>query len=270
MGSKSGSVERILKAWNVGADSMVFVDDNRIQLEEVRAAFPEMECVVFPKSDYPAGLAMLRRPRDLFGTPLLAEEDAYRPESAKQNRHVADSARNGDMAEHFLATAEASIALEFDTPATDRRVVELVNKTNQFNLKGIRYTEAEWRQGLQDPGSFAAVVSYRDNFGLLGKIAVLRGQRAADRIRFDSWVMSCRAFLRCIEYQCLSQLFQRLEVQEIIFNFISTPNNGPMRDFLSGLAGEPAAPLTRDAFAAKCPKLYQEVTEIVDTIEQVW
>jgi hypothetical protein len=43
-----------------------------------------------------------------------------------------------------------------------------------------------------------------------------------------------------------------------------------MRDFLSGLAGDPAAPLTRDAFAATCPKLYQEVTEIVDTIEQVW
>jgi FkbH-like protein len=247
--AKSGSVERILKAWNVGADSGVFVDDNRMELEEVRAAFPEM---------------------DLFGKPSLPEEDAYRLESVKQNRHVADSARNGDLAEHFLATAEASIALEFDTPATDRRVVELVNKTNQFNLKGIRYTEAEWRQGLQDPGSFAAVVSYQDKFGLLGKIAVLRGQRAADRIRFDTWVMSCRAFLRRIEHQCLSQLFQRFEVQEIILNFISTPKNGPMRDFLSSLAGDPAAPLTRDAFSAKCPKLYQEITEIVDTIEQVW
>jgi FkbH-like protein len=144
-----------------------------------------------------------------------------------------------------------------------------VNKTNQFNLNGIRYTEAEWRQSLQNPGSFVAVVSYRDKFGPLGKIAVLRGERAVDRVRLDTWVMSCRAFSRRIEYQCLSQLFQRFEAQEIIFNFISTPKNGPMRDFLSGLLADPVAPLTRDAFAAKCPKLYQQVTAIVDTIEQV-
>jgi FkbH-like protein len=267
--AKSGSVERILKTWNVGADSVVFVDDNRMELEEVRAVFPDMECILFPKSDYAAGLTMLRRLRDLFGKPVLAEEDAYRLESIKRNRLVADSARNGDLAEHFLATAEASITLEFNPPATDRRVVELVNKTNQFNLNGIRYTEAEWRQSLQNPGSFVAVVSYRDKFGPLGKIAVLRGERAADRVRLDTWVMSCRAFSRRIEYQCLSKLYQQFNAQEIIFDFISTPKNAPMRDFLSGLAGEPSAPLTREAFAAKCPKLYQEVTGIVDTIEQV-
>jgi FkbH-like protein len=267
--AKSGSVERILKTWNVGADSVVFVDDNRMELEEVRAVFPDMECILFPKSDYAAGLTMLRRLRDLFGKPVLAEEDAYRLESIKQNRLVADSSRNGDLAEHFLATAEGSITLEFNPPATDRRVVELVNKTNQFNLNGIRYTEAEWRKSLQDPGSFVAVVSYRDKFGPLGKIAVLRGKRAAERVRLDTWVMSCRAFSRRIEYQCLSQLFQRFEPQEIIFDFTSTPKNAPMRDFLSGFAGEPSAPLTREAFAAKCPKLYHEVTGIVDTIEQV-
>jgi FkbH-like protein len=267
--AKSGSVERILKTWNVSADSVVFVDDNRMELEEVRAAFPEMECILFPKSDYAAGLTMLRRLRDLFGKPVLAEEDAYRLESIKQNRLVADSARNGDLAEHFLATAEASITLEFNPPTTDRRVVELVNKTNQFNLNGIRYTEAEWRQSLQTPGCFVAVVSYQDKFGPLGKIAVLRGERGAGRVRLDTWAMSCRAFSRRIEYQCLSQLFQRLEAQEITFDFISTPKNGPMRHFLTALVGEPVAPLTRDVFAAKCPKLYHKVTEIADTIEQV-
>jgi hypothetical protein len=64
-------------------------------------------------------------------------------------------------------------------------------------------------------------------------------------------------------------LFQRFEVQEINFNFISTPKNGPARDFLSALVGEPATALTREAFTAKCPKLYQKVTTIADRIEQV-
>jgi len=259
--AKSGSVERILKTWNIGADSVVFVDDNRMELEEVRAAFPETECILFPKADYAAGLTMLRRLRDLFGKPKLADEDAYRLESIKQNRHLADVTGNGDLAEHFLASAEASISLEFDPAATDRRVVELVNKTNQFNLNGVRYTDAEWQQSLQNPDCFVAVVSYQDKFGPLGKIAVLRGKQTVERIRIDTWVMSCRAFSRRIEYQCLSQLFQRFGAQEMSFDFISTPKNGPVRDFLSALAGEPAAALTREAFTAKCPKLYQKVIQ---------
>ena len=50
--SKSESVKRILDAWNVGADSVVFIDDSPMEVAEVKAAFPEVECIVFPKSDY--------------------------------------------------------------------------------------------------------------------------------------------------------------------------------------------------------------------------
>jgi predicted enzyme involved in methoxymalonyl-ACP biosynthesis len=81
--------------------------------------------------------------------------------------------------------------------------------------------------------------------------------------------MSCRAFSRRIEHQCLAQLFQRFEVKQITFHFMPTPKNEPMRVFLSSLVGEPGLALTREAFTAKCPKLYQEVTQIADTIEQV-
>jgi FkbH-like protein len=259
--AKSGSVERILKTWNIGADSVVFVDDNRMELEEVRSAFPDLECILFPKADYAFGLAMLHRLRDLFGKPRLAEEDAYRLATLKQNRQVVESARNGDLAEHFLSTAEAVMGMEFSPPATDRRVVELVNKTNQFNLNGVRYSEAEWQQKLQNPDRFVLAVTYQDKFGSLGKIAVLAGEQSAGRIRIDTWVMSCRAFSRRIEYQSLARLFQRFEAQDITFDFTSTPKNGPIREFLSALSVEPCFALTREVFAAKCPKLYQKVIE---------
>ncbi len=258
--AKSGSVERILKTWNIGADSVVFVDDNRMELEEVRAAFPGMECILFPK-DYAAGLAMLHRLRDLFGKPRLAEEDAYRLATIKQNRQITESARDGEFADHFLSMAEAVITVEWNPPSTDRRVVELVNKTNQFNLNGVRYTEAEWRQKLQDPNRFVLAVSYQDKFGPLGKIAVLAGERSEGQIQIDTWVMSCRAFSRRIEHQCLTQLFQRFDGRSINFSFVSTPKNGPMREFLSVLLTQPACTLAQEAFIVKCPKLYQKVIE---------
>ena len=266
--AKSGSVERILKTWNIGADSVVFVDDNRMELEEVRAVFPDMECILFPK-DYAAGLAMLHRLRDLFGKPRLADEDAYRLATIKQNRQIAESARDGEFADQFLSMAEAVITVELNPPATDKRVVELVNKTNQFNLNGIRYTEAEWRQKLQDPDRFVLAVSYQDKFGPLGKVAVLAGARSAGRLRIDTWVMSCRAFSRHIEHQSLAKLFQWFEPQDITFAFMPTAKNGPMRDFLGSLLEQPDLALTRQAFLAKSPKLYHEVIGNMDTIEQL-
>ena len=52
--AKSGSVARILEAWNIAADSVIFVDDSPMELAEVAAAHPGIECVLFPKNDHKA------------------------------------------------------------------------------------------------------------------------------------------------------------------------------------------------------------------------
>jgi len=49
--AKSTSAGRILKAWNIAADSVVFVDDSPMELAEVKAAWPQMECLQFPGKD---------------------------------------------------------------------------------------------------------------------------------------------------------------------------------------------------------------------------
>src|SRR5262249_38332555 len=66
-GPKSESVERILRTWNVAADSVVFVDDSPIELAEVKAAYPSMVCLRFPTNDDQEALAFLGELRDLFG-----------------------------------------------------------------------------------------------------------------------------------------------------------------------------------------------------------
>ena len=129
--------------------------------------------------------------------------------------------------------------------ADDPRALELVNKTNQFNLNGVRYTEADWKNRLARPGAFLAMVSYRDKFGPLGKIAVLEGRREEETLFIDAWVMSCRAFSRRIEHRCLQTMFEHYAAREILFNFQPTPRNGPLRDFFASIAGGvPSAPFT--------------------------
>ena len=262
--AKSGSVARILRAWNIGAESVIFIDDSPMELAEVQAAHPSLECILFPKSDLPAGFALLQRLRDFFGKPRLSEEDSYRLQSIRQGQQFTESQQSNSPLEDLLVTAEAVISLEYDPPASDKRVVELINKTNQFNLNGRRFTEAEWKEGLQVPDSFALAINYQDKFGPLGKIAVLRGKRETDTLTIEAWVMSCRAFSRRIEYQTMARLFDRFEVKDIVFNFAPTTKNKPLSDFLQELIGEELRSgirLSREAFTEKCPKLYHQIVE---------
>ncbi len=260
-GPKSGSVERILRAWNIGADSVVFVDDSPAELAEVATAHPGIECLLFPNEDYPAAFALLRRLRDLFGKPRISQEDAIRLESIRQGAAFQQEDGDGATAESFLQQAEAAVTFDF-SPAGDPRALELVNKTNQFNLNGIRYTEGDWNGRLACPGAVRVVVSYRDKFGPLGKIAVLEGRREGETLFIDAWVMSCRAFSRRIEHQCLQTMFERYEARGIRFAFQPTPRNGPLQDFFTAMAGQPpSGPFTleRTQFEEKRPALYHRI-----------
>jgi len=260
-GPKSGSVERILRTWNIGADSVVFVDDSPAELAEVAAAHPGMECLLFPNADYAAALALLRRLRDLFGKPRISEEDALRLESIRQRASFVPADDGRADAETFLKQADAAIRFDF-SPADDPRALELVNKTNQFNLNGIRYTEGDWNARLACPGAVRVVVSYRDKFGPLGKIAVLEGRQEGETLFIDAWVMSCRAFSRRIEHQCLQTMFERYAAREIRFAFQPTPRNGPLQEFFTAIAGQPpTGPVTLEQtqFEEKRPALYHRI-----------
>jgi FkbH-like protein len=264
--AKSKSAGRILKAWNVAADSVVFVDDSPMELAEVKAAWPEMECLLFPGKDPNQAERFLRTLRDLFGKSHVGVEDALRMESLRRSAEFRSEAEQpGGAPEQFLAQASASVTVEFNPPASDTRVLELVNKTNQFNLNGRRYTETEWHRQLDRAGAFSAAVSYEDKFGRLGKIAVLCGRQQDGVVDLTAWVMSCRAFSRRIEDRCLEILFDKFGVEEIRFQFEPTPRNGPTSEvFERYLDSKPseAFSLTRARFAERAPQLYHRVEVI--------
>jgi FkbH-like protein len=263
--AKSGSVERILRTWNIGADSVVFVDDSPMELAEVAAAHPGIECVRFPTNDDREGYRMLRRLRDLFGKQRLSSEDALRLESIRQGAAFQQGAAAGASPESFLEQAQARITIEFSA-AGDPRVLELVNKTNQFNLNGVRYTESDWQRKLAAPGAFLAVISYEDKFGPLGKIAVIQGRAESGKLHVSTWVMSCRAFSRRIEFQTMKTLFERHDAREMVFDFASTAKNGPTQEFFAGVLGSNPVPpvyFTPELFAEKCPRLYHQVETLL-------
>src|SRR5262249_4181933 len=135
----------------------------------------------------------------------------------------------------FLEGHESELALDTEAETPDPRALELVNKTNQFNLIGRRFSEAEWLPSLRHPAAFYYLDSYRDRFGPLGKVTVLVGRREGSALSVEAWVLSCRAFSRRIEHRGLALLFDEFGVEEIAFAFEATPPHGPLAEVLPSI-----------------------------------
>ena len=263
-GPKSSSVGRILEAWNVAADSVVFIDDSPMELAEVQAVFPGLACVAFPKNDPGRVWELLFDLRHQFGVTRVTAEDALRATSLRAHASFeADKREATTDFDAFLRGAKAELTLTIDQ-SNDPRAFELINKTNQFNLNGGRLTEAEWNGVLADRDRFVLKAGYTDRYGPLGTIAVLVGTVNGRAVIVDHWVMSCRAFSRRIEHRCLRWLFEHFDADEVTLRFERTPRNETTRQFLAGFVGEAAAGavrINRTLFQEKSPALYHSIRE---------
>lgn len=234
---KSHSVEAILKTWNIGAQDVVFIDDSAAELEEVKSAFPEMTCIQFKGKDVPYSHSLLLELRCLFGKPRIYEEDAIRSLSLRTAEKFGGERESAASEDDFLAALHATITFGVENTFDAGRALDLVNKTNQFNLNGRRYELAEWLALGSRPERSLLVIEYRDKHGSLGKIGVLSGVNLGRKFKVDAWVMSCRAFARRIEYATLDFLFQEFDLEEIELAHEVTSKNGPFRDFLEQICG---------------------------------
>jgi FkbH-like protein len=266
-GRKSVSIRKILEAWNVSADAVVFVDDSPLEIEEVSAEFPQLRTFLFPNKNAEEILNLIYTLRDLFGKETLSQEDSIRLTSLKQREEFAAlSASGGENYEELLRRSLPRITLCTLSGGEDARAFELLNKTNQFNMNGMRCTETEWKALRARESGFVVVASYEDRFGLLGKIAVFAGYREGSRVSLSHWVMSCRAFGRRIEHAMLRYIFQKYDVDEVCLQYSPTARNAPFFEFAkeSGMVEEEGVMrVERARFVERCPALYHEVKETI-------
>ena len=259
-GRKSQAVGEILRAWNIGAESVVFIDDNPMELSEVREAFPAMTCLQFPKGDAARLWNSLGELRDLFGKPVLLDEDRLRGASIRAASEIRNAGAQLNPAD-FLRGLQGTVTLDYRKNPADKRPLELINKTNQFNLNGLRLTEGEWQQYLQASDTLVIVISYQDKFGPLGKIGVVMAQQQDSVVKISRWVMSCRAFSRNIEHHTIDSLFRRTNARRIEFSFQPTDRNQPLQEFFEPFG---AYSFSREQFLSNSGPLPHQISELND------
>ncbi|MDH6574124.1 FkbH-like protein [Streptomyces sp. SAI-117] len=188
--AKSRSVQRIIELLNIGADSVIFLDDSEFERGEVAAGVPGVRCYSlqdFLKLDADHCLV----PSDV--TPDAARRpSAYREDS---HRKAAEETFTGTSSE-FLASLNMVLTVR-DADADDLgRAAELTERTNQLNTTGETYSAEELADYVNDPEHRVVLAELSDRFGDYGRIGLCLLRRHDDHWSIELLLMSCRVMGR--------------------------------------------------------------------------
>ena len=223
---KASNIENIASKLNIGIESIVFLDDNPFERELVRNALPQ---VAVPElSNDPSTFVRDFLEARYFETIAITEEDKMRPINYKQNADRSESIKNSRNIKEYLKTLEMELEVGTVYPSNEERVTQLINKTNQFNLTGHRYTKADVQNKSKDPNHIFLQARLKDRFGDNGIISVLDAQIDDRCCKINLWVMSCRVFGREVEFgifKALCSLVKEHKTMKILGTYVPTEKN---------------------------------------------
>ncbi len=238
--SKADNLKYIQKTLNLGFDSMVYIDDNPCERDLIRSFLPEIEVPELP--DDPADYCSFLQNLNLFETASYTSEDENRTRQYIQemNRVVVQQQYNNE--DEFLQSLSmrcgVSLPDEFNIP----RIAQLTQRTNQFNLRTVRYTDEDIVRIFEDPSFFTLSFNLADKYGDYGLVSLIILRKASDKSLFiDTWVMSCRVFNRNLEAFVMNYVMDfvsRKGFSEVVGEYVPTLKNAIVKDLYLRLGFE--------------------------------
>jgi FkbH-like protein len=234
---KPANIRAIATELNIGLDALVFVDDNPFERNLVRRELP---MVAVPEvGEDPVGFIAAIADAGYFEALAITEEDRERTVQYHGNRAREALRSSATDLEGYLRGLEMRLVWRGFDRIGLARTVQLINKSNQFNLTTRRYTEAEVLAVMDDPTAFGLQLRLIDRFGDNGVIAIVIGRKVADRdLMIDTWLMSCRVLGRQVEEATLELVAQQaklLRARRLIGEYIPTKKNGMVKDHYAKL-----------------------------------
>jgi FkbH-like protein len=196
--NKVDNIRRIQAILNIGFDSMVFLDDNPFERNMVREGIPAVTVPELPED--PADYLEFLYSLNLFETAVISGEDGERTKLYQTEAGRSAERQDYNNEDAFLSGLNMISRVRSFDPLNVPRVAQLSQRSNQWNLRTVRYSEAELMKTAGSPDSFTFSFSLEDKFGDNGIIGVIILKSEPERILFiDSWLMSCRVLNRGME-----------------------------------------------------------------------
>lgn len=229
--NKADNIKYIQNILNIGFDSMVFLDDNPFERNMVRTNIPEITVPELPED--PALYLEYILKLNLFETASLSEEDEHRTKQYQEEAGRVIAKRNFVNEDDFLAsltmTSEVRAFDKFNIP----RVAQLSQRSNQFNLRTVRYTDEDVQKLSVSKEHDTFIFNLKDKYGDNGFIAIIILQKQVDSLFIDTWLMSCRVLKRGMENFTLNTIVEHAKkggYKKIIGEYIPTSKNEMVKD----------------------------------------
>lgn len=235
--TKVDNIRTIQSILNISFDSMVFLDDNPFERNIVKENIPDITVPELPEDpgDYLEYLYGL----NLFETASYSGADKDRTKQyqveAKRVSLSKTFTNEADFLKSLNMVSSVSGFNKFNTP----RVAQLSQRSNQFNLRTVRYTEADIAAFASDPNVIDLSFTLEDKFGDNGLIAVIIMKRLdAETLFIDTWFMSCRVLKRGMENFTLNTMVEQAKdagYRYIVGEYIPTSKNKMVENHYLGL-----------------------------------
>lgn len=235
--TKVDNIRSIQQVLNIGFDSMIFLDDNPFERNIVRENIPGITVPELPED--PGEYLEFLYGENLFETVSYSGLDKDRTKQyqveAKRVSLQKTFTNESDFLKSLNMVSVVSGFTKFNTP----RVAQLSQRSNQFNLRTIRYTEADVEAMAADAETIDLSFTLEDKFGDNGLIAVVIMKRQdAETLFVDTWFMSCRVLKRGMENFTLNTMVEQAKAQgykRIVGEYLPTPKNKMVEDHYSKL-----------------------------------
>ncbi len=226
---KAQNLKVIAARLNIGLDSLVFVDDNPIERARVRQALPMVAVPEMPED--PAHYVRCLADAGYFEAVAFTADDRSRAEQYAANAEREALLGAAESMDEFLRGLKMTTVYGPFNAVDHPRVVQLINKTNQFNTTTRRYGAEEIARIMEDPDALTLQFRLLDRVGDNGLVStmILR-PLAGDRrtLEIENWVMSCRVFGRELEFEAMNiavEAARERGVRALVADYIATPKN---------------------------------------------
>lgn len=261
------NIRQIAEELNLGLESVMFVDDNPVEREQVRLNLPAVKILELP--DDPAGFSAALADSPFLAAALITKEDRQRAQGYQARRLRQEEAGRAASVEDFLTGLDMRVHLQPLDTGNAQRAAQLVQKTNQFNSTTRRYSLRDLQQ-LQKDGADVVVVGLEDrhspfeNIGLL----VLKPEDQHTGL-IDLYLLSCRVLGRGIETAIPRWARGRAGARgwlSVKGEIVETERNTPVRSVYADAGYASEAPGIWVAAADTAPALPAWI-KLVDTVD---
>ena len=232
---KASNIKWIQKNLNIGMDSMVFIDDSSFERELVKSMIPEITVPELPED--PAEYLTYLQNLNLFETVSYSSEDKDRTRQYQAEFKRKELEQEFNSIDDYLKGLEMIGEVRVFDSLSYSRIAQLTQRSNQFNLRTVRYTEDDIQRIAMDERYVALYYTLRDKFGDHGIVAVtILEKRSSTELFIDTLLMSCRVLKRGMEEFIMNKLVDVARnggYKTIRAEYIPTSKNTMVKDLHS-------------------------------------